>query len=35
MTGANDSIFYVWKDTTEVTREKIMRSHELEQQERI
>ncbi len=35
MTGGNDSILYVWKDSTEDTRDKIIKTHELEQQERI
>jgi hypothetical protein len=35
MTGGNDSIMYAWKDSTEQTRDKIMKTHEVEQQERI
>ncbi len=35
MTGGNDSILYVWKDSTEDTRDQIIKTHELEQQERI
>ena len=27
MTGGNDSIFYVWRDSTEQIRDKIMKTH--------
>lgn len=32
MTGGNDSILYVWRDSTEETRDKILKTHEMEEQ---
>jgi WD40 repeat protein len=32
MTGGNDSILFVWKDSTEAIRDNIMKTHENEQQ---